>query len=170
MGLIPVGGSTKRYTLGIEMERGPMTMGVTSDVGDREVGMHEVACDDMIGNLDGPCEAVTLSPTLLVQKSEKNTSDPWADQSGRLGNAVVAHHTTAMSVVQNPTKCFGKSVTGVDDTGTMMAGNVDTFPFLNRKPLDVDVSCTGSRFALVDHGNGGFIVDMHGSWFRLSVS
>ena len=72
----------------------------------------------------------------------------------------MAHASTSMPCMKNPTKRLRQVVTDVDDARTVLQDDVAfVSPFLDGKMLDFDVSCMGGRPILVDHGNCGLIVD-----------
>ena len=56
---------------------------------------------------------------------------------------------------------LGTSISAVDDTRNMVKFDQTTLsPFLNGEVLNVDVTRTSGRLVLVDHGDGGHVVDV----------
>ena len=71
----------------------------------------------------------------------------------------MAHCSTRMTVVENPTERFCQIVSGVEDSRYVANDEVASFfPFLDGEVLDVDMSRAFGRDASVDHVDGGFIV------------
>jgi len=69
------------------------------------------------------------------------------------------HCPTGMSVMQDPTKSFGRIICRIQDTSDMFHKNV-TLPtsFLYREELDIYVSGTCGGFTLIDHSNCCLII------------
>ena len=64
-----------------------------------------------------------------------------------------------MTGVEDPTKCFGEVVRGVDNSRDGFEDNVASLaPILNCKVLNVDVARALGRLTSVDHFDRGFIV------------
>jgi hypothetical protein len=86
----------------------------------------------------------------------------------KLGRVVsgreVAHDTSSVAGMQDPTNAFGESVAGVDDTGDVLKDNVaSALPILDREELNVDMAGPFGRAASVHHFNSGFVVFIEGS-------
>ena len=76
----------------------------------------------------------------------------------------MAHDTSSVAGMQDPTNAFGESVAGVDDTGDVLKDDVSSgLPILDRKELDVDMAAPFDRAASVHHFNGGLVVFIEGS-------
>ena len=81
---------------------------------------------------------------------------------------VVAHHSSGMTGMKDPTQRLGEVIGWVDDSWNVVHDDVTIiFPLLNSKPRDVNMFSGDLR---VDHMNGGDIVAVHGSWALLRKS
>ena len=71
----------------------------------------------------------------------------------------MAHRAADMATVEDPAKCFGQSVRGVDRAGDMLQNKVALIlPFLNGKMLDVDMPGAGRGFGGIHHEDSGLVV------------
>ena len=71
----------------------------------------------------------------------------------------MAHNTTGMSRVKNPSERLGQVISRVEDARDKNHKDVAiVFPILDRKVLDVNVARTFSRMASIDHFDGSGIV------------
>ena len=71
----------------------------------------------------------------------------------------MTHHTTDVSVVEDPAKGFGERVRGVDDPRDMLHDDVATLlPTLDGEHLDVNMPTAFGGDAVIDHVDSGHIV------------
>ena len=75
---------------------------------------------------------------------------------------VVSHTTSGMAGEEHPRQGFRESVAAVHDARKVLHDDVlGLSPFLNGEMLNLDVTCSGSRSRLIDHGQGSLVVDVH---------
>jgi len=76
----------------------------------------------------------------------------------------VSHEATGVTGMEGPSQTLGSSIRRVDGGWDVMHDDVTALlPFLNSKPLDVDMTGPGSGLAIVDHGDGSLVVFMKAS-------
>ena len=69
----------------------------------------------------------------------------------------MSHQTAAVAGVKDPANTFGEGVAGIDDARDVSENDVaGTFPVLNRKIVDINVSRALSGTAGIDHFYGRF--------------
>ena len=77
----------------------------------------------------------------------------------------MAHEAGCMTIMEGIAKGLGALIRWVKNTGDMLDKEITvSTPFLNGKVLDVDVTGPSSRFVLIDHGNGGLVVNIQRGW------
>jgi len=79
----------------------------------------------------------------------------------------VTHGASHVSMVQGGTKRLSSRVARVDDAGDVAhLDDPALSPFLDCEVLDINVTGAGSGLPLIDHGDGGLVVDVeHGRVF-----
>ena len=72
----------------------------------------------------------------------------------------MSHVAEAMAEVKGRTEGFGTVVAGIDRARLVEEGDVTlAVPFLDGKPLDVDMAHTRSGTFVIDHEDGGHVID-----------
>ena len=73
-------------------------------------------------------------------------------EGGNRSRSKVSHEASSMLGVENPANTFGKGIAGVDGAFDVLEEDMaSTFPILDGKILDVDVSGAFGRASSIDH-------------------
>ena len=94
----------------------------------------------------------------ILRKSEKETER----RTLAMARTVVTHGATGMATMELRAKSFGGLVSWVE--GAWKEGDNEITagaPFLNGEVLDVNMASTDSGTAVIDHGNGGLVVNVN---------
>jgi len=101
-----------------------------------------------------------VDPKLLLVHNMK-----WDLFSPQIRRAIVSHCTLGLLTVEYPTECLCFVIHGIDYSGNMFHFYFTLIsPFLNCKVLNINMSRLGSRFGIIYHIDGSFIIFIDGGW------
>ncbi len=75
------------------------------------------------------------------------------------GRSMMAHSMPSMSMMKNPSKCFSRIVSKIENTRYVLHQNISLLmPILNCKELHINVVRASGWLALVDHCDCSFVI------------
>jgi len=91
----------------------------------------------------------------------------WDLFSPRIRRAIVSHCMPGVSTVEYPTQCLCFVICRIDYSRNMFYFYFPLIsPLLNCKVLNIDMSRSSSRFGIIYHIDGSFIIFIDGGWIR----